>query len=35
MTAKLLATLLLAAPFAFIALMWWGLKTDHDSDGAP
>lgn len=35
MTAKLLALALLASPFALIALTWWGLRADHDSDGAP
>lgn len=33
MTGKLLALALLASPFAFVALTWWGLKADHDRDG--
>lgn len=33
MTAKVLALVLLAAPFALIALVWWGLQADHDRDG--
>ncbi len=32
MMGKLLAVLLLAAPFIFVALMLWGLQADHDKD---
>jgi hypothetical protein len=35
MTGKLLALALLVSPFAFIALVWWGLRSDHDDMDEP
>ena len=32
MMGKLLALALLVSPFTLIALVWWGLRADHDRD---